>query len=86
MNIISCKLSPTKISSITVIDESGTGVTVTENVNMTDFEDKLFKLAKEHDVQRIYFAGPKGYTTGLKNIIDNNVQTKFNNAIEIICI
>lgn len=85
MNIISCKLSPTKISSINVIDENG-GAVQTVNTSMADFEDKLFALTKEHNIQKIYFAGPKGYTTGLKNILDKNIVTKFNNTVEIICI
>ena len=85
MKIISCKLSPTKMSSISIVDEGG-GAVQTINTSMTDFEDKLFALTKEHNVQKIYFAGPKGYTTGLKNILDKSIVTKFNNTVEIICI
>lgn len=85
MKIISCKLSPTKMSSISIIDEYG-GAVQTINTSMTDFEDKLFALTKEHNIQKIYFAGPKGYTVGLKNILDKSIVTKFNNTVEIICI
>ena len=85
MKIISCKLSPTKMSSISVIDDSG-GTVQTVSTSMADFEDKLFTLTKEHNVQKIYFAGPKGYTTGLKKILDKSIVTKFNNTVEIICI
>ena len=85
MNIISCKLSPTKISSISVIDENG-GTVQTVNTPMIHFEDKLFTLTKEHNIQKIYFAGPKAYTVELKNILDKSIVTKFNNTVEIICI
>lgn len=85
MKIISCKLSPTKMSSISIVDEGG-GAVQTISTSMTDFEDKLFTLTKEHNIQKIYFAGPKGYTTGLKNILDKSIVTKFNNTVEIICI
>ena len=84
MKIISCKLSPTKMSSISIIDDSGEVQTI--STSMADFEDKLFILTKEHNIQKIYFAGPKRYTTGLKNILDKNIATKFNNSVEIICI
>ena len=85
MNIISCKLSPTKISSISVIDEKG-GAVQTVNIPMANFEDRLFELTKAHNIQKIYLSGPKGYTLGLKNILDKNIVTKFNNTVEIICI
>ena len=85
MKIISCKLSPAKMSSISIIEEGG-GTVQTVSTSMADFEDKLFTLTKEHNIQKIYFAGPKRYTTGLKNILDKNIATKFNNSVEIICI
>lgn len=85
MKIISCKLSPTKMSSISIVDEGG-GDVQTISTSMTDFEDKLFALTREHNIQKIYFAGPKGYTAGLKNILDKSIVTKFNNTVEIICI
>ena len=85
MKIISCKLSPIKMSSISIVDENG-GTVQTVSTSIADFEDKLFTLTKEHNIQKIYFAGPKGYTTGLKNILDKSVATKFNNTVEIICI
>lgn len=85
MKIISCKLSPTKMSSISIVDEYG-GTVQTINTSIVDFEDKLFTLTKEHNIQKIYFAGPKGYTAGLKNILDKGIATKFNNTVEIICI
>ena len=85
MKIISCKLSPTKMNSISIIEEDG-GTVQTISTSMSDFEDKLFTLTKEHNVQKIYFTGPKGYTTGLKNILDKSIVTKFNNTVEIICI
>ena len=85
MKIISCKLSPTKMNSISIIEEDG-GTVQTISTSMSDFEDKLFTLTKEHNIQKIYFAGPKRYTTGLKNILDKNIATKFNNSVEIICI
>ena len=85
MKIISCKLSPTKMNSISIIEEDG-GTVQTISTSMSDFEDKLFTLTKEHNVQKIYFAGPKGYTTGLKKILDKSIVTKFNNTVEIICI
>ena len=85
MKTISCKLSPIKMSSISIIDENG-GTVQTVSTSMADFEDKLFTLTKEHNIQKIYFAGPIGYTMGLKNILDKNIATKFNNAVEIICI
>ena len=84
MKIISCKLRPTKMSSISIIDDSGEVQTV--STSMADFEDKLFTLTKEHNIQKIYFTGPKGYITGLKNILDKSIITKFNNTVEIICI
>ena len=85
MKIISCKLSPIKMSSISIIEEGG-GTVQTVSTSMADFEDKLFTLTKEHNIQKIYFAGPTAYTTGLKNILDKNIATKFNNSVEIICI
>ena len=85
MKIISCKLSPAKMSSISIIEEGG-GDVQTISTSMADFEDKLFTLTKEHNIQKIYFAGPKRYTTGLKNILDKSIVTKFNNTVEIICI
>ena len=85
MKIISCKLSPTKMSSISIVAEGG-GDVQTISTSMTDFEDKLFALTRDHNIQKIYFAGPKGYTTGLKNILDKSIVTKFNNTVEIICI
>ena len=85
MKIISCKLSPIKMSSISIIEEGG-GTVQTISTSMIDFEDKLFTLTKEHNIQKIYFAGPKRYITGLKNILDKSVVTKFNNTVEIICI
>ena len=84
MKIISCKLSPTKMSSISIVDDSGDVQTI--STSMADFEDKLFTLTKEHNIQKIYFTGPKGYITGLKNILDKSIVTKFNNTVEIICI
>ena len=85
MKIISCKINPTRMNSISIIDEDG-GAVQTISTSMIEFEDKLFTLTKEHNIQKIYFAGPKGYTTGLKNILDKNIATKFNNSVEIICI
>ena len=85
MKIISCKLSPTKMNSISIIEEDG-GTVQTISTSMSDFEDKLFTLTKEHNIQKIYFTGPKGYITGLKNILDKSIVTKFNNTVEIICI
>lgn len=85
MKIISCKLSPTATSSISVIDEKG-GTPITKNAMGVNFEDTLFSLISEHNVQRVYFYGPKGYTQGLKKILDKNISTKFNNTVEIICL
>lgn len=61
-----------------LVYEDGNKIDIVKTI-MQDLNESIFSLMEKHDTYRVDLAGPKSYTKGLANLIQEKNANKFSN-------